>query len=287
MLELSLDSHGLSILYVQNPTDVQSTNSLYTEVETLAKLSDTLTAQLSSKSFDMREADNRMARLATEKAKADNKYFQAMRTKEATEAECRTAQRSVEKQARLLEKALEVEKALQGQVAAQEKALTGMKNELVDLQGKWVREQEGARVGEMRLSQAQASLAEVSFGSSCVFRFSVCMVWVVGDFIGLRKVGDWRQVLQWHRNRIPSRCNYKARDSSLCHNALAGDVNRASAERGHTPDKFGVSCKTRMIADIHRQTASCSSASQMPRPNGPNGYATKKKRNAPLRRWPS
>lgn len=192
MLELSLDSHGLSILYVQNPTDVQSTNSLYTEVETLAKLSDTLTAQLSSKSFDMREADNRMARLATEKAKADNKYFQAMRTKEATEAECRTAQRSVEKQARLLEKALEVEKALQGQVAAQEKALTGMKNELVDLQGKWVREQEGARVGEMRLSQAQASLAEVSFGSSCVFRFSVgwsgwsvtsmdCARWETGD----------------------------------------------------------------------------------------------------------
>lgn len=139
----------------------QSTNSLYSEVETLASLSDALQTQLSSKVFDMRDADGRLSRLATEKAKADNKYFQAMRTKEAIEAECRTAQRSVEKQARLLEKALEVEKSLQAQTAAQEKQVTGMKNEMQDLQGKWVKEQEGKREGEARLMAAQASLAEV------------------------------------------------------------------------------------------------------------------------------
>ena len=149
--------------------DCQATNSLYTEVETLAKLSDSLTTQLASKAFDLRETDGRMSRLATEKAKADNKYFQAMRTKEAIEAECRTAQRSVDKQARLLEKALEVEKTLQAQVALQEKALTGLKNELLDLQGRCNKESEGRREGEIRLGQAQASLAEV-----CWIHFNIC-----------------------------------------------------------------------------------------------------------------
>lgn len=114
----------------------------------------------------MRDAEGRLSRLATEKAKADNKYFQAMRTKEAIEAECRTAQRSVEKQARLLEKALEVERGLQAQIAAQEKQITGMKNEMQDLQGKWVREQEGRREAEGRGMAAQASLVEVSLSST-------------------------------------------------------------------------------------------------------------------------
>ena len=41
-----------------------------------------------------------------------------MRAKEAIEAECKTAQRSVEKQLKLLEKAHEVEKALNAQVVS-------------------------------------------------------------------------------------------------------------------------------------------------------------------------
>lgn len=55
----------------------------------------------------------------TEKAKADNKYFQAMRAKEAIDAECKIAQRSVEKQLKLLERAQEVEKSLNGQIVCQ------------------------------------------------------------------------------------------------------------------------------------------------------------------------
>lgn len=97
---------------------MQANNALYTEVEVLAKLSDSNEALFANKVFDLRDAEGRMNRLSTEKAKADNKYFQAMRTKEAIEGECRTAQRSVEKQARLLDKAAEVERALQSQVVS-------------------------------------------------------------------------------------------------------------------------------------------------------------------------
>jgi len=53
-----------------------------------------------------------------QKAKADNKYFQAMRAKEGIEAECRTAQRSVEKQLKMLERAQEVEKNLNVQIVS-------------------------------------------------------------------------------------------------------------------------------------------------------------------------
>lgn len=51
-----------------------------------------------------------------QKAKADNKYFAAMRAKEAVDMEAKAAQRSVEKQLRLLERAQEVETSLRSQI---------------------------------------------------------------------------------------------------------------------------------------------------------------------------
>lgn len=93
-----------------------ATNALYTEVDGLAKLWEGLEKTYNSKVFELKDGEMKMSRLATEKAKADNKYFQAMRTKEAIEAECRAAQRSVEKQLRLLERAQEVEKGLNAQI---------------------------------------------------------------------------------------------------------------------------------------------------------------------------
>lgn len=101
----------------------QATNALYTEVENLSKLWEGAQENLSSKAFELKDGELRMSRLATEKAKADNKYFQAMRTKEAIEGECRTAQRSVEKQLRLLERAQEVEKGLNAQIVSCSKNL--------------------------------------------------------------------------------------------------------------------------------------------------------------------
>lgn len=59
-----------------------------------------------------------MGRLTTEKAKADNRYFQTMRGKEATDAECKAAQRTVDKQLKLLDKAREVEKGLHAQIVS-------------------------------------------------------------------------------------------------------------------------------------------------------------------------
>jgi len=53
-----------------------------------------------------------------QKAKADNKYFAAMRTKEAVEVERKVAQRNVEKQIKVLEKLSESERNLTNQLVS-------------------------------------------------------------------------------------------------------------------------------------------------------------------------
>lgn len=96
----------------------ESTNALYTEVEGLSKLWDGLEQTLRSQVFAVKDNEAMIKGLQTDKAKAANKYFQAMRAKEAVEAECKTAQRSVDKQSKLLERAQEVEKALNNQLVS-------------------------------------------------------------------------------------------------------------------------------------------------------------------------
>lgn len=96
----------------------ESTNALYTEVEGISKLWEGLEQTLRSQVFAVKDNEAMIKGLQTERAKANNKYFQAMRAKEAIEAECKTAQRSVDKQAKLLERAQEVEKALNNQLVS-------------------------------------------------------------------------------------------------------------------------------------------------------------------------
>jgi E3 ubiquitin-protein ligase BRE1 len=95
-----------------------STDALYAEVEGISKQWEALEHTLRTKVFELKDAELRMGRLQTEKAKADNKFYQAMRSKEAIEAECKTAQRSVDKQLKLLERAQEVERALTAQLVS-------------------------------------------------------------------------------------------------------------------------------------------------------------------------
>jgi E3 ubiquitin-protein ligase BRE1 len=68
--------------------------------------------------FELKDTELKISRLQTEKAKADNKYFQAMRAKEAVDAEGKMAQRTVDKQLKLLERAQEVERSLNAQIVS-------------------------------------------------------------------------------------------------------------------------------------------------------------------------
>ncbi|WRT70184.1 uncharacterized protein IL334_007178 [Kwoniella shivajii] len=137
-----------------------ATNALYTEVEGLSKLWETLDQTVHSKVFELKDGELRISRLNTEKAKADNKYFSAMRAKEAVEAEWKLAQRTVEKQLKLLERAQEVEQNLKIQIAANEKGLTSLKNSALELQTQLASTTAEKSQLELRLQQSQAALAE-------------------------------------------------------------------------------------------------------------------------------
>ncbi|WVO14222.1 E3 ubiquitin-protein ligase BRE1 [Cryptococcus depauperatus] len=137
-----------------------STNALYSEVEGLSKLWEALDQTVKSKVLDLKDGEQKIQRLATEKAKADNKYFAAMRAKEAVDIEAKTAQRSVEKQLRLLERAQEVEATLRTQIAANEKGMTALKNSALNLQGQLAAVTSERAQLELRLQQSQTALAD-------------------------------------------------------------------------------------------------------------------------------
>ncbi|KAL7418545.1 E3 ubiquitin-protein ligase bre1 [Cryptotrichosporon argae] len=137
-----------------------STNALYAEVEGLSKLWEGLETTLRTKVFQLKDGEQKMVRLREEKAKADNKYFAAMRTKEALDAECKTAQRTIEKQSKVLERAQEVERGLTAEIAQQEKVVTSLKNALLDLQTQSASLSSDRSQLEARLQQSQIALAD-------------------------------------------------------------------------------------------------------------------------------
>ncbi|RXK36539.1 hypothetical protein M231_06198 [Tremella mesenterica] len=138
-----------------------SANAAYSEIEVLSRSCDDLDKLVNSRVFDLKESELRIQRLTTEKAKADNKYFAAMRHKESLEAECKIAQRSVDKQAKLLERAQEVERSLNVQIAERDRGWTAAKNELYKLQSELAQSTSDRSQLELRLQQSQAAGAQL------------------------------------------------------------------------------------------------------------------------------
>ncbi|BEI86895.1 hypothetical protein CcaverHIS002_0702410 [Cutaneotrichosporon cavernicola] len=138
----------------------EATNALYQELEGVNKLWEELDQTLKTKVFELKDGELRMQRLSTEKAKADNKYFTAMRNKEGVEGELRAAQRTVGKQLKLIERAKDVEKSQGTQIAQQEKTLTSLKNTLLELQTQLATAASGKKQFELRLQATQTTLGE-------------------------------------------------------------------------------------------------------------------------------
>ncbi|WVQ84645.1 E3 ubiquitin-protein ligase BRE1 [Cryptococcus sp. DSM 104549] len=138
----------------------EATNALYTEVEGLSKLWEGLDQAVHNKVFDLRDSEQKVARYVTERAKADNKYFAAMRKNESREAEFKTLERTVEKQTLLLERAREAESGLRAQIAANDKGLTSLKNSALELQTQLATTVSEKTQIELRLQQSQAALSD-------------------------------------------------------------------------------------------------------------------------------
>lgn len=112
----------------------QAEDAIYAEVERLSGAWEALDGQLKSKVVSLIAAEEKVAKSAHEvrcrflsvqqvecilgiqKAKADNKYFAAMRDRESVEIERKTAIRNLEKQAKVVERLADGEKNLQQQI---------------------------------------------------------------------------------------------------------------------------------------------------------------------------
>lgn len=91
-----------------------------------------------------------------------------MRAKEGIDAQAKMAQRTVEKQNKLLEKAQEVERSLQSQISAQEQAVTQLKNAMIELQRQATTMSSEKSSLEHQLQHTQKHLAEAQ-QVSCVY----------------------------------------------------------------------------------------------------------------------
>lgn len=84
---------------------------LITEVDRLSSAWQTLDVQNRDKVLNLMQHEEKVARLLSEKAKADNRYFAAMRAKEALTAENLVLTKASEKQSKALAASEEAAKA--------------------------------------------------------------------------------------------------------------------------------------------------------------------------------
>lgn len=87
-------------LEAQLKSQEHATNMLYTEIETLSSAWGKLDEQNGAKVFNLQALEDKVQRLAGEKAKADNRYFTTMRATEALRSEASVLQKVTEKQQR-------------------------------------------------------------------------------------------------------------------------------------------------------------------------------------------
>ncbi|KAF9568023.1 BRE1-domain-containing protein [Agrocybe pediades] len=99
----------------------ENESSLYVELEKLSALWESLDKQLKSKVLDLSAMEERLSKSAIDKAKSDNKYFAAMRDKEAIENERKNLARTLEKQGKAVDRLTDIEKHLKTQMTALEK----------------------------------------------------------------------------------------------------------------------------------------------------------------------
>jgi E3 ubiquitin-protein ligase BRE1 len=113
---------------------------LYAELDKLSAAWEALDRQVKNKVFDLTSMEDRLTKsgldvcfpchffivfsqlsrvcVSSQRAKSENKFYAAMRDKEAIEAERKNIARNLEKQAKVVERLVETEKNLTGQVVS-------------------------------------------------------------------------------------------------------------------------------------------------------------------------
>ncbi|KAI0930463.1 hypothetical protein AcW1_009141 [Taiwanofungus camphoratus] len=140
---------------LQEKQHEQAEAALYSELDRLSAAWESLDRQVKSKVFDLSAMEERLTKSGLDRAKSENKFYSAMRDKEAIENERKNISRNLEKQAKVVERLVETEKNLtarvhdlEKEVYAWKKAVCVEKERVVSLEedGKeWKNRAEGER----------------------------------------------------------------------------------------------------------------------------------------------
>lgn len=136
-----------------------STATLYDEVDRLSAAYDALEKHASTRVTNLAKLEEKIVRLTTEKSKADNKYFAAMRAKDALEAELRTLARSAERQSKVIERYTDTEKGQQTQLMQAEKEVSALRRALQTHATKLAEHDRDRAVLRRRLGDAERAKA--------------------------------------------------------------------------------------------------------------------------------
>ncbi|KAF5351869.1 hypothetical protein D9756_007572 [Leucocoprinus leucothites] len=131
----------LKLLEIQR---VEAEKSLYAELEKITSAWETLDRQVKSKVFDLASLEERLSKSQVDKARSDNKYYTAVRDKEALENEKKNKEKVYDKQTAALEALLVTRKNLETQLT-----LLGQENatqkKLMEAMSEYMRAQEKSR----------------------------------------------------------------------------------------------------------------------------------------------
>lgn len=108
----------------------QTETALYTELERLSAAWEALDKEVKIKSLDSAAVEDRLSKSAVEKAKSENKFYSAMRDKEAIENERKNLIRNLEKQAKVVEKLMASERTLRDQLNTRDQSVAVMQEAL-------------------------------------------------------------------------------------------------------------------------------------------------------------
>lgn len=136
-----------------------SSAALCDEIDRLSAAYDQLDKQASQRVSQVERLEEKILRLTTEKAKADNKYFAAMRAKDALEAEMRALARSAERQAKVMERFQDTEKGLQLQLTQAEKEMSALRQQSHTHATRLAELERDVAVGRRRVADAERARA--------------------------------------------------------------------------------------------------------------------------------
>ncbi|KAF8520418.1 hypothetical protein BU17DRAFT_89013 [Hysterangium stoloniferum] len=138
-----------------------ASNDLFAEIERLSAAWEALDRQNKAKVFDMENMESKLQKLAAEKAKADNRYYSAMRQKDAADALYKAKCHAIEKLQNAVEKFTETEKVLTSKLSNQEKEITVQKNRYETLVRDLTTAERQRMESDWRRKEDQDSLAEM------------------------------------------------------------------------------------------------------------------------------